>query len=202
MVGIIKATLLFILLQGVAIFSSISVMALTKTQLLVLAAALIYISLSCCKMGSADEDGPETGNVPQTGGAGEFDPAQIVAKALLCFNNNYVYSSCEQSFRLNESGDLKVPKDKTDEFCNGACLTETHLVLNCVDHILANFVFYNKATIRDVRDTVQAGCGSGPERGNFNVEEHMAETSKARTPATYQILVGLVLMVLGNGLLF
>lgn len=33
--------------------------------------------------GKADEA------VPQTGGAG-YDPAQIVSKALLCFNNNYV----------------------------------------------------------------------------------------------------------------
>ena len=33
--------------------------------------------------GKADEA------VPQTGGAG-YDPAQIVAKALLCFNDKYV----------------------------------------------------------------------------------------------------------------
>lgn len=104
---------------------------------------------------------------------------------------------------MTESGDLNVPKDKTDEYCNGACLTETNLVLNCVDHILANFIFYNKATIRDVRDTVHAGCGYGPERGDFNVAEHIqAEESKAYKAANYQILVGLAFMVLGNGFLF
>ncbi|XP_050374220.1 uncharacterized protein LOC126791783 [Argentina anserina] len=174
-------------------------MALTKIQLLILAAALINVALFS-KMGSADEDGPETDS--QTGGVQGFDPAQIVAKALLCFNDNYVYSSCQASYRLSESGELNVPKEKADEFCNGACLTETHLVLNCVDHILNNFIFYNKATIRDVRDTIHAGCGYGPERGDFNVEEHMAVTSKAPKAANYQTLVGFVLMVLGNGLLF
>lgn len=116
--------------------------------------------------------------------------------------NFQVYSSCQASYRLNESGDLNVPKEKTDEFCNGACLTETHLVLNCVDHILNNFIFYNKATIRDVRDTIHAGCGYGPERGDFNVAEHMAVTSEAHKAANYQIIVGFILMVLGNGLLF
>lgn len=119
------------------------------------------------------------------------------------WGNFQVYSSCEESYRLTDSGDLNVPKDKTDEYCNGACLTETNLVLNCVDHILANFIFYNKATIRDVRDTVHAGCGYGPERGDFNVAEHIqAEESKAYKAANYQILVGLAFMVLGNGFLF
>lgn len=45
-------------------------------------------------------EGSVYGNLPQTGGAGEHvpqtgvagadDPAEIVAKALLCFNDNYV----------------------------------------------------------------------------------------------------------------
>lgn len=141
-----------------------------------------------------------------------YDPAQIVAKALLCFNDKYVrktfiymhtllqimvqklwhifignfslvilvlfclipfgqksqvYSSCEESQRLSESGKLNVPPQNTDEYCSGPCLTETNLVLNCIENILANFEFYNKATIQDVRDTVEAACGNGPERGSL-----------------------------------
>lgn len=150
--------------------------------------------------GKADE-------VPQV-----YDPAQIVAKALLCFNDKYVcktfiymhtlllimvqklwhlfignfslvilvlfclisfgqksqvYSSCEESQRLSESGKLSVPPQKIDEYCSGPCLTETNLVLNCIENILANFKFYNQATIQDVRDTVKAACGNGPERGSL-----------------------------------
>lgn len=46
--------------------------------------------------GKADEDGPQTGTgiaggMPQTGtGIVDGDPAEVVAKALLCFNNKYV----------------------------------------------------------------------------------------------------------------
>lgn len=88
---------------------------------------------------------------------------------LLCLisfgQKSQIYSSCEESYRLNESGNLKVASQDTDAYCNGACLTETNLVLTCIDNIFTNFLFYNKATIQDVRDTVQAACGNGPERG-------------------------------------
>ncbi|XP_061975238.1 uncharacterized protein LOC133696955 isoform X1 [Populus nigra] len=46
--------------------------------------------------GKADEDGPQTGTgiaggMPQTGtGIVDADPAEVVAKALLCFNNKSV----------------------------------------------------------------------------------------------------------------
>ncbi|CAN6551281.1 unnamed protein product [Malus baccata var. baccata] len=179
-------------------------MALTMTQLSVLAAAFICISLFCCRTGMADEYTPERGDEPEKGtGTEHQDPTQIVAKALLCFNDKYVYSSCEESYRLNESGDLKVPAEKTDEYCNGPCMTETQLVLDCIDNIMTNFQFYNKATIQDIRDTIHAGCGHGKERGKFDVTEHItrAEGSNAYKAAN-QILIGIVLMIVGNGLLF
>ncbi len=59
-----------------------------------------------------------------------------------------------------------MPPQNTDEYCTGPCLTETNLVLKCIDNIFANFEFYNKATIEDVGDTIQAACGNGPERGS------------------------------------
>ncbi|KAH7513440.1 uncharacterized protein LOC107433235 [Ziziphus jujuba] len=167
-------------------------MALTRILgLSVLAAALIPISVFGSISENAVEDEPETGH--------KFhDPTEIVAKALLCFNDKYIYINCEESYRLNESGDLNVPFDKTDAYCNGPCLDETHLVLDCIDNILTNFLFYNKATIQDIRDTIQAGCGTGSERGKFNVAEHL----KAEANNANQIVVGPGLMViLGLGVL-
>nr|XP_023875689.1 uncharacterized protein LOC111988153 isoform X1 [Quercus suber] len=173
---------------------------IVTVRLWLFAVALTYVSVLYGDLGKADE-------VPQG-----YDPAQIVAKALLCFNDKYVrktfiymhtlllimvYSSCEESLRLSESGKLNVPPQKIDEYCNGPCLTETNLVLNCIENIFLNFKFYNKATIQDVRDTVKAACGNGPERGNFDVTEHIkAETSNAHK-AVNQILYGLGLMIVG-----
>jgi hypothetical protein len=44
-------------------------------------------------------------------------------------------------------------------------------VLSCIENIMKHFVFYNKATIEDIRDTIKAGCGYGPERGILLVYE-------------------------------
>ncbi|XP_043718652.1 uncharacterized protein LOC122666674 [Telopea speciosissima] len=123
-----------------------------------LVAVLISISVSCCKSDFTHDD-----------------PAQLVAKALLCFNNQYIYSSCEETCRLNESGNINVSPQATDEYCNGPCLEETNLVLDCIDGILNNFCFYNKATVQDIRATLSAGCGYTSERGNFNVAQHMQD---------------------------
>ncbi|GLT32532.1 hypothetical protein SLA2020_071940 [Shorea laevis] len=141
----------------------------------------------CCYLGKAGEDVPRT--CP-----GASDPAQIVAKALLCLNDKHIYSSCAESYRLTVSGILDVPSEYTDEFCTGPCLTETHLVLNCIEFIMTNFEFYNKATIRDIRDTVKAGCGYGPERGKFNVSEHLDDEEGSANKPTIRVLVSLGLM--------
>ncbi|KAI8005242.1 hypothetical protein LOK49_LG08G03293 [Camellia lanceoleosa] len=155
-----------------------------------LALFLIHISVFSSKFGMADE------NVPQTGAA-IVDPTQIVDKALICFNNNYIYSSCDESYRLDQSGSLNVPPEHIDQYCNGPCLAETHLVLDCIGNILINFEFYNKATIQDVTDTIKAGCSYGSQRGNFNVAEHIqAKTSKADKITIMPIMVGLVWMIL------
>lgn len=156
---------------------------------------MVCMSSFCFYLGNADEELPQTG--------AEFgDPAQIVSKALLCFNDKYIYSSCEETCRLSASGNLDVPHDYADEYCKGPCLYETHLVLSCIENIMTNFLFYNKATIQDIRDTIQAGCGYGPQRGNFNVEEHIeAEESRANKAGTH-ILLGIGWMIIGLALLF
>ncbi|XP_059434963.1 uncharacterized protein LOC132167933 [Corylus avellana] len=167
---------------------------LLTIRLWVLAVALSCVFVLYGNLGRADEE------VPQTGGV-VYDPAQITAKALLCFNNKYIYSSCEESYRLSQRGNLNVPLQSTDEYCGGPCLTETNLVLDCIDNIFTNFLFYNKATIQDVRDTIAAACGHGPERGNFDVAEHIqAEESNAHK-AVNHFLFGLGLMIMGHGLL-
>lgn len=76
-----------------------------------------------------------------------------------------IYSSCEESYRLTETGELHIPPEYTDQYCRGPCLEETHHVLNCLQNILSRFRFYNKATIRAVEETIKEGCSYGPKRG-------------------------------------
>ncbi|KAB2062880.1 hypothetical protein ES319_A10G180800v1 [Gossypium barbadense] len=156
----------------------------------VLAVTIVCMSIFWFHWCKADEDLPETGSFGD-------DPAQIVAKALLCFNDKYIYSSCEESSRLSASGNLDVPPEYTDEYCSGPCLSETHLVLNCIENIMKNFVFYNKATIHDIRDTIKAGCSYGPERGNFDVEEHLEAEESGSNKATTSILFGVGSIIIG-----
>ncbi|KAE8708814.1 Glycine-rich family protein, putative isoform 2 [Hibiscus syriacus] len=71
------------------------------------AVTIVSLSILVFQLGKADEyeDMPETGRGSVVG----EDPAQIVAKALLCFNDKYIYSSCEESYRLTANGNLDVP---------------------------------------------------------------------------------------------
>ncbi|KDP27885.1 hypothetical protein JCGZ_18965 [Jatropha curcas] len=196
---------------------------------LVLAVALVCISIFCCNLGKAYyEEEPETGgtgvvgydpytgsgiigHVPETGEgvAGDdhdhdhdhHDPVQIVDKALLCFHDKHIYSSCEEAYRLSESGYLHVPPEYVDEYCNGPCLAETHLVLNCLENIMEHFVFFNKATIGAIRETIKAGCGHGPERGDFNVAEHLEAEEDSAYKKEIQIPFGIGLAMIVNALL-
>ncbi|WOH13049.1 hypothetical protein DCAR_0832558 [Daucus carota subsp. sativus] len=161
---------------------------ITKHNLAIL--ALIASFVFSCNAG---------GYVPQTGTVGAEDPAEVVSKALSCFNNNYVYSSCEQSYRLTESGNINVPPEYTDQYCHGSCFSETNLVLNCIDNILSHFLFYNRATIYDVKATIKAGCSYGPERGNFNVEEHIQARENSAQRDSKPLLLGLLLMIMYIG---
>ncbi|WCJ23389.1 Glycine-rich protein family [Euphorbia peplus] len=158
--------------------------------------------------GSVAGDEPETGTgvaggVPQTG-AGIFgeDPAQIVAKALLCFNDKQIYSSCEESYRLTQTGNLNVPSEYVDPYCSGPCLTETHLVLNCLENVMAHFLFYNRATVRDIKDTIKAGCSYGPERGHFDVAEHIQAEENIGYKTVARIIPVIAFGIIANALFF
>ncbi|KAF8100607.1 hypothetical protein N665_0220s0011 [Sinapis alba] len=98
------------------------------------------------------------------GGAGIF-----VQRVAFCFNNNLLYRGCNEAFRLNQGGEFKVPPEETDSFCNGPCTAETELVLECINSVMSDFVFYNRATPRDIRNTLRGGCSNSFTRGNFNV---------------------------------
>ncbi|KAH9766094.1 putative pentatricopeptide repeat-containing protein [Citrus sinensis] len=171
-------------------FPAFTMAYIVKLELWLSAVILICITIFCCSLGKAQEE-----TVPESGVAGG-DPTQIVAKALLCFNDKYVYSSCEQSYRLTENGNINVPPDYTDKYCNGPCLTETNLVLDCIENIMLHFKFYNKATIQDIRDTIKAGCSHGPEKGNFNVSKHIQTQGSSAYKAAYKVLFGLGLMIM------
>ncbi|CAL4950716.1 unnamed protein product [Urochloa decumbens] len=100
----------------------------------------------------------------------DSDATDIVARALICFNDRYIYSGCQESFRLGPQGSLAgVPPGSADAFCGGPCLAETELVLRCVDGIMGNFRFYNGATAADVRFALDRGCGRSALRGDFDV---------------------------------
>ncbi|RVW39175.1 hypothetical protein CK203_078202 [Vitis vinifera] len=100
------------------------------------------------------------------------DPARMFEKALLCFNNKLIYSGCDEEYRLNESGNINVPPQITDQFCNGPCLAETQLLLNCINNIFSGFLFDNKASVQAISDTIRAGCSFSRQRGNFNVAQY------------------------------
>ncbi|GKE29322.1 hypothetical protein Tco_1444706, partial [Tanacetum coccineum] len=133
------------------------------------------------------------GNGAGGGGFGGISSGGI-SKALVCLNDK-IYSNCEESYRLTQSGNLNVPPDYTDQFCGGACLKETDLVLNCISDVLSNFLFYNRATVRDVKDTIKAGCSFGPSRGNFDVAEHIQSYGSNSFKFSYPILIGLVPLI-------
>ncbi|OEL15158.1 hypothetical protein BAE44_0023822 [Dichanthelium oligosanthes] len=97
------------------------------------------------------------------------DAMDIVGRALVCFNDRYIYSGCQGSFRLGPQGALDVPPGSADAFCGGPCLAETELVLHCVDAIMDNFRFYNGASAADVRFALDRGCGRSGLRGDFDV---------------------------------
>ncbi|KAI4303157.1 hypothetical protein MLD38_038820 [Melastoma candidum] len=136
----------------------------------------------------------QLGGFGQAGGSGT---PQIITKALSCFGDKYIYQSCEESYRLDQSGELHVPPQYVNEYCDGPCQKETNLVLHCLQGIFANFIFYNKATIGIIKDTIHEGCSYGPERGNFDVAEHLQADSAFATVSTHRVILSFVSVVVG-----
>ncbi|ESQ32356.1 hypothetical protein EUTSA_v10004800mg [Eutrema salsugineum] len=133
------------------------------------------------------------------GGLGGDYPPEIFEKALECLNEKHIYRECEDAWRLTLNGELNIPVARTEEFCEGPCFSETHLALNCINEILHHFRFFNRATIHDIRQTLKSGCSYGPERGDFNVVEHIEdgeENGKERMKSRSGPLLGIVLFAI------
>lgn len=83
-----------------------------------------------------------------------------------CFSQIYT-AGCDKEYRLNESGNINVPPGAADLFCNGPCFGETQLMLDCVEKLLSNFNFHNKASVKDIRKALNSGCSYTSQRGIY-----------------------------------
>ncbi|CAL5208651.1 unnamed protein product [Lathyrus oleraceus] len=119
---------------------------------------LTSIAIFCCYLVAAE---------------GDLEGGQNIVKALSCFENKLIYAGCDAAYRLNPSGNIKVPPEATDFFCSGPCLAETQLMLDCIDNILSSFIFNNKASLQQMRYALNAGCSYSRQRGNFNLEDYI-----------------------------
>ncbi|KAI5658589.1 hypothetical protein M9H77_27382 [Catharanthus roseus] len=106
-------------------------------------------------------------------GNAQINPVQIATNAFLCFNNKLIYNGCDEEYRLNQSGDLRVPCEAASNFCYGPCLSETRTLLKCIDKMASGFVFLNQATTRIIRNVLDSGCSYTPHRGLFNLENDL-----------------------------
>ncbi|CAN1345564.1 hypothetical protein LINPERPRIM_LOCUS40405 [Linum perenne] len=115
-------------------------------------------------IGKADEDvggngswrSSSSSSYSKISSSNRSDPAQIVAKAMQCFNNKTIYRNCDEELRLNEP----MSAEEMEAYCKGACFMETNLVFNCVQGIMNNFRFYNNATVNDVKNSLKEACTS------------------------------------------
>ncbi|CAN1181632.1 hypothetical protein LINPERPRIM_LOCUS40405 [Linum perenne] len=138
----------------------------------VIAVFLMSVLIFQCQLGKADEDvggngswrSSSSSSYSKISSSNRSDPAQIVAKAMQCFNNKTIYRNCDEELRLNESGSLVITRpmsaEEMEAYCKGACFMETNLVFNCVQGIMNNFRFYNNATVNDVKNSLKEACTS------------------------------------------
>ncbi|KAL1536290.1 hypothetical protein AAHA92_28965 [Salvia divinorum] len=187
-------------------------MTLTRKSILLVSAAICLFACTS-KYGQA-HNGDHLGGAEviaeelvAEAGAGEGegeDRDHVFINALECFNDRNIYSMCDEEYRLSEKGELKVPRECTDQYCQGSCREETNLVLECIQQIFQHFRFYNKATLNDVRETINAACSYGPKRGDFDVAEHerVDEDFSSKLMSSTIVIYAALLMILGWRVLF
>ncbi|CAN0897233.1 hypothetical protein LINGRAHAP2_LOCUS19007 [Linum grandiflorum] len=112
-----------------------------------------------------------------TGYAQKDLPEQLISKASSSCFHDKVYDRCNRAYRLSLSGDINVPAEATDVFCNGPCLDETRHVLDCVDDLFSDFVFFNRAMVKDVRRVLSSACSSTSSRrgSDFDVSSYLRD---------------------------
>ncbi|KVH94126.1 uncharacterized protein LOC112518004 [Cynara cardunculus var. scolymus] len=79
--------------------------------------------------------------------------------AYYCLQN--VSSDCPGNFTLKIDGWLNISASETLAFCDGGCAQHTQAVLKCVWYVKDDFKFENKATIKNLNDTIISGCAQG-----------------------------------------
>ncbi|KAJ8771823.1 hypothetical protein K2173_027000 [Erythroxylum novogranatense] len=124
-------------------------------------------------------------------------PVETVEKALICFNDKVIYAECNEAYRLTMSGNIDIPPEETDLFCDGPCQGETQAVLHCIDNIFSGFLFYNKASVRDVRYALNAGCSYTSQRGNFDVANYIGNGSSTVIGSFNLIGLGILPPIIG-----
>ncbi|KAJ3676089.1 hypothetical protein LUZ60_003501 [Juncus effusus] len=78
-----------------------------------------------------------------------------------CLEDHYIYRECEEEYRLSREGYLHVPRDRTEEFCEGPCHDETEEVLRCIKEKSEDFRFVSGASVNDIKEAIECGCGEG-----------------------------------------
>ncbi|CAN4102149.1 unnamed protein product [Withania somnifera] len=108
----------------------------------------MFLLLSCVK---AEDRTHPTKNV-------NLAPFQQWRSAYFCLLNT---STVCKNHTLTMSGWLNVTYDEGKKFCvEGDCADHTKGVLNCIRHVKPDFWFANKATVKDIYDTIHVGCNT------------------------------------------
>ncbi|KAL5202372.1 hypothetical protein ABZP36_013324 [Zizania latifolia] len=97
---------------------------------------------------------------------------EIFEKVCHCFDDHNVYNECKEELRLGVEGAFHVGKASVDEYCEGPCLAETKMALQCVEEVAdEGFRFYSGASVPAVRAALSTGCSYTPDRGTFEIRE-------------------------------
>ncbi|XP_047340016.1 uncharacterized protein LOC124943567 [Impatiens glandulifera] len=69
---------------------------------------------------------------------------------------------CPAKYNLTEAGVINVDPTDAAEYCqqNGCGDYTKSVVLNCIHHVKRNYIFANKATVKQINDTINQVCSS------------------------------------------
>ncbi|XP_051142715.1 uncharacterized protein LOC127259425 [Andrographis paniculata] len=100
-----------------------------------------------------------------------LSPIQAWRSAEYCLQNTS--TKCWDKYTLTDSGWLNVTHEDGHWFCTEGCAEHTGWVLDCLFHVKKDYWFANKATLRDITDTINLGCNS--TQGFSGVSIHVSQ---------------------------
>ncbi|CAK9182339.1 unnamed protein product [Ilex paraguariensis] len=68
--------------------------------------------------------------------------------------------SCPIKYVLTEEGWLNVTHGDGEEFCKAGCADHTRTVLTCIHLVKRDYWFANKATVKELYETINRGCNT------------------------------------------